>query len=80
MKAPLGGKLYLMELLFIKKGRPFLWGIIGIKSEPGINSCNGADSFGCPPCFFTCAAELEFADGAVQSPVRVRFRDFIDRS
>ena len=38
-----------------KKGYHVRRGIIGTKSEPGINSYDGADSFGCPPCFFAYA-------------------------
>lgn len=44
-----GGAIgYLTE----KTAASFRRGIIGTKSEPGIKSCGGADSFGCPPCFF----------------------------
>ena len=38
-----------------KRGPRFWRGIIGTKSEPGINPCDGADSFGCPPRFFYAA-------------------------
>ncbi|GBF34848.1 hypothetical protein DCCM_3968 [Desulfocucumis palustris] len=35
----------------VKQAERIRRGIIGTKSEPGINPCDGPDSFGCPPSF-----------------------------
>ncbi len=42
-------------------------GIIRTKRKPNINSCNGADSVGCLPCFFAYSAGPAFT--AVVAPV-----------